>query len=137
MPLDYCCKQLHCNTASVAWLKSLAVLSRLMSATTTTTATTMVAYSGNTLVDSFTMSRWHVDIFVVSLSRHVKMTFYFSIIENQKTWLKHDGTFNCVGFLLCLWFRSTPVAAEATMQIRQAWGKFLRLIHCHVPACTR
>ena len=41
------------------------------------------------------------------------MTFY-SMIENQKTWMKHDGTFNCVRLPLGRLFRSSAVAVDAT-----------------------
>ena len=68
----------------------------------------------STLDVSYALRHLQASLHHLKRSLHVnqEMTFHFSMIDNQNTWMKHDVTFTCVRLLSSRFFRSNPVAAD-------------------------
>ena len=68
----------------------------------------------STLDVSYALRHLQASLHHLKRSLHVnqEMTFHFSMIDNQNTWMKHDVTFTCMRLLSNRFFRSNPVAAD-------------------------
>ena len=68
----------------------------------------------STLDVSYALRHLQASLHHLKRSLHVnqEMTFHFSMIDNQNTWMKHDVTFTCMRLLSSRFFRSNPVAAD-------------------------